>query len=339
MKPALFCQQKDNQIICELCPHMCTIRPGHTGLCGVRKNISGSLYSLVYDKIIAANADPIEKKPLFHVYPGTRSFSIATVGCNFSCRFCQNHDISQMPRGKNPRIAGQQTTPSEIVRAAERSGCKTIACTYTEPTIYYELALDTARAAKKRDILTVFVTNGYINEAPLRQIAPFLAAANVDLKGWDERFYKKAVGGDLKSVLETIVLMKKLGIWVEVTTLVVPGYVDHEKALKEIARFIRKECGPETPWHISRFYPQYKWGDLPPTDLRILQRAREIGRAEGLRYVYTGNVPGDDGENTRCYNCETLLIKRCGFRIEKKNIKNGCCPDCGVTIDGIGMQD
>ncbi|MBN1999196.1 AmmeMemoRadiSam system radical SAM enzyme [candidate division KSB1 bacterium] len=337
MKQALFYDKEVGYVKCELCPHFCKIRPGQTGICGVRKNQDGILYSLVYGRIVAANADPIEKKPLFHVYPGSRSFSIATVGCNFSCKFCQNHDISQMPRGKNGRIAGQHTTASQIVLAAGRAACKTIACTYTEPTIYFEFALDIAREAQEQGIHTVLVTNGYINKEPLKELAPFVSAANVDLKGWDENFYKNIIGGDLKSVLEAIVLLKKLGIWVELTTLVVPGFVDNENTLSEIARFIVKECGVETPWHISRFYPHFQYTDLPPTDTRILLLGKEIGRAEGLRYVYTGNMPGENGENTNCYQCDTLLVKRYGFHIEKNTLKNGCCPSCGAVIDGVGM--
>ncbi|MBN2412015.1 AmmeMemoRadiSam system radical SAM enzyme [candidate division KSB1 bacterium] len=328
---------EENKVICTLCPHNCKLSDGKRGICGVRENRGGILYSLVYEKAVATHVDPIEKKPLFHVYPGSQSFSIATAGCNFKCRFCQNHDISQLPQKKGSEIMGQTLSAKSAVGMAKRQKCKTIACTYTEPTIYYEYAYDIARLAAENEIYTVFVSNGYINEEPLRKVAPFIAAANIDLKGWDEKFYRGIVGGDLKSVLKTLRLMKELNIWLEVTTLVVPTYVDHEDTLREMARFIKNELGPETPWHISRFHPQYLCNDLPMTPLNILRRAREIGFEEGLRYVYSGNVPGDTGEHTYCYSCGELLIERYGFFIINYFIKNGACFNCGMPIDGIGL--
>lgn len=336
MKKAKFYKSLDqNKVQCFLCPHECTIADGKIGICGVRQNIKGTLYSLVYERAIATHVDPIEKKPLFHVYPSSRSFSVATVGCNFRCMFCQNHDIAQMPHRMG--IAGQKMPVNKIVQQAEQQNCKTIACTYTEPTIFYEYAFDIAKSASKKNIETVFISNGYIKSEPVKEIAPYLSAANIDLKGWDEKFYHKVIGGDLQSVLETLKLLKKLDIWVEVTTLVVPGYVDNEETLREIARFIKNELGVETPWHISRFHPQYKFKDYAPTSLDMLQRGREIGLEEGLRYVYSGNVPGDDGEHTRCYSCGKMLIRRFGFRVLENHIKNGECPECGAKIDGIGM--
>ena len=339
MKEAMFYQKLDqNQLVCNLCPHQCTLSDGKIGICGVRQNQSGVLYSLVYEKAIATHVDPIEKKPLFHVYPGTDSFSIATVGCNFKCEFCQNHDISQIPREVKGYLPGDIISAEKVVQYAKRYDCKTIACTYTEPTIYYEYAFDIAVKAKEYDVDTVFVTNGYTNEEPIRQIAPYLTAANVDLKGWDEKFYQRMVGGKLEYVLATLRLLKKLGIWLEVTTLVVPGYVDDEVTLRQIALFIKNELGAETPWHISRFYPQYHCIDHSPTSVSILRRAREIGLEVGLRYVYSGNVPGDVGEKTFCYSCGELLIDRYGFEVMSNKITNECCPFCGVKIDGIGMS-
>lgn len=336
MKKAKFYKPLDqNKVQCFLCPHECTIADGKIGICGVRQNIKGTLYSLVYERAIATHVDPIEKKPLFHVYPSSRSFSVATVGCNFRCMFCQNHDIAQMPHRTG--IAGQEMPVDAIVTQAEQQNCKTIACTYTEPTIFYEYAYDIAKSASEKLIETVFISNGYISPEPVKEIAPYLSAANVDLKGWDEKFYRKVIGGDLQNVLETLKLLKKLNIWVEVTTLVVPGYVDNEESLRDIARFIKNELGVETPWHISRFHPQYKYMDHAPTSLDILQRGREIGLEEGLRYVYSGNVPGDDGEHTKCYSCGAVLIRRFGFRVLDNRIKNGACPECGAKIDGIGM--
>ncbi|MDZ7373489.1 MAG: AmmeMemoRadiSam system radical SAM enzyme [candidate division KSB1 bacterium] len=337
MREARFYEKlEDGRVRCTLCPHECLLRDGQVGVCGVRQNREGTLYSLVYGKPIAVHIDPIEKKPLFHVFPGSRSFSLATVGCNFRCLFCQNSDISQvrLTEGSAP---GEDLPPEELVRLAERHGCRTISYTYTEPTVFYEYAFDTAVLAAERGLLNVFVTNGFISPEPLRAISPVLHAANVDLKGWDEGFYRRVVGGDLEAVRNSLRLMKKLGIWVEVTTLCVPGYVDTDEQFRSIARFIRDELGPETPWHVSRFYPHYRMVDRPPTDIRVLRRARQIGLEEGLRYVYSGNVPGDEGENTFCYHCRALLIRRWGFSILENRLKDGKCPDCGSRIDGIGL--
>ncbi len=333
------------RVICKLCRHYCNIAPGRWGICGVRKNIDGKLYTFVYEKAIAVHVDPIEKKPLFHVYPGSRSFSIATVGCNFHCDFCQNADISQVPRPREasedreaPHILGDYLPVDHVVQMAKEYGCKTIAYTYTEPTIFFEYAYDIARKATPEGILNVFVTNGYMSAEALEVIKPYLHAANVDLKGFNEEFYRKKIGAKLEEVLDSLKLMKKMNIWVEVTTLVVPGYDDDEDNLRKVARFIKNELGVDTPWHISRFFPHYKMQHVPPTATAILRRAREIGIEEGLRYVYTGNVPGDEGENTYCYNCNTLLIRRFGFQIMSNRIRNSKCPDCGAVIDGIGMD-
>lgn len=340
MKPALFYEPKDELAVrCTLCPHFCKIADGARGLCGVRENRGGTLYSLVYGLAAAVHVDPIEKKPLFHVHPGSLSFSMATVGCNFACQFCQNYQISQMPCGPAGRIAGESLSAKQIVQMALRNQCKTIACTYTEPTIYFEYAYDIAREAQEHGLQTIFVTNGYINPKPLQQIAPFLTAANVDLKGWDEQFYRKMVGGKLKSVLNALRWYKKLGIWLEVTTLVVPGYVDNETTLREIALFIKNELGPETPWHVSRFYPNYHCDHLPITSAGILRRAREIGLEVGLRYVYSGNIPGDFGEHTVCYSCRKILIERYGFQILHNHIHQNACSFCHASIDGIGMSE
>jgi len=337
MKEAdFYIKLNDKTVQCTLCPHNCRLADGEFGTCAVRQNIGGVLYSHVYERAIATHVDPIEKKPLFHIYPGSASFSIATVGCNFTCTFCQNHDISQMPH--TGRIEGQRLPASEVVRLAKEYNCKTIACTYTEPTIYFEYAYDIAKLAAEQDILTVFVSNGFINPKPLQKIAPFLAAANIDLKGWDEDFYRAVCGGDFKAVLNTLKLMKKLDIFVEVTTLAVTGYVDDETTLRSIARFIKNELGAETPWHISRFFPQYHYASVPPTPANVLHRAREIGLDEGLRYVYTGNMAGDENESTFCYACGERLIHRSGYRIVNNKIKNNKCPVCGAVIDGIGMS-
>jgi pyruvate formate lyase activating enzyme len=337
MKEALFYETLDDQKVhCFLCRHHCKINDGKRGLCGVRENKGGTLYTLVYGLPCSYHVDPIEKKPLFHFYPGSKAFSIATAGCNFRCRHCQNHEISQMPRDEG-RIDGQKMEPSEVVELAAKAGCKSISYTYTEPTVFYEYALDSAKLAKERGIYNNFVTNGYIEEEPLRSIKPFLDAANIDLKGFNKEFYKKVCGAELEGVLDTIKVYKSLGIWIELTTLVIPGYNDKEEELKAIAQFIKNDLGVETPWHVSAFYPTYKLIDVPRTPAKTLERAREIGLEAGLRYVYMGNIPGTDGENTYCWSCTKLVISRYGYTISEYNIKGGACIFCGAIIDGVGL--
>jgi pyruvate formate lyase activating enzyme len=329
----LYERLDDERVRCHLCSHTCTISPSKQGICGVRENRGGILYTLVYGTIIAENIDPIEKKPLFHVYPGSRSFSIATVGCNFQCTFCQNSDISQMPRERK-KILGRDATPEELVENTLTTGSKTIAYTYTEPTVYFELAYDTAKIAKGKGIKNVFVTNGFMTGEAIEKIAPYLDAANVDLKSFDDGFYKKYCGARLEPVLDSLKKMKELGIWVEVTTLIIPTLNDSNEELSDIARFIHS-LGNETPWHISRFHPQYKMTGLQPTPLSTLQRAKQIGTDAGLKYVYTGNVPGDEGENTYCSNCGNLIIGRYGFRVDTLNLKGSQCSTCGREMEGI----
>lgn len=318
---------------CRLCGHQCIINQGKRGLCGVRENRGSVLHTLVYGKIIAENIDPIEKKPLFHIYPGSRSFSIATMGCNFRCDFCQNHNISQVPR-ESGDIAGRMTTPTDVVEGAIRSGSKTIAYTYTEPTVYFEFAFDTARLAHERGLKNCFVTNGYMTVETIELIAPYLDAANVDLKSYREEFYRDYCGAHLEPVLNSLKKMKQLGIWVEVTTLVIPDLNDDIEELEDIAKFVCS-LGAETPWHVSRFHPQYKMTSKPPTDAGILLRALQIGREAGLKYVYVGNIPGSEGENTYCYNCGKLLIGRYGFYIRSMTLEGNACPNCGTVLEGI----
>lgn len=337
MKEASFYEKlADNKVRCLLCRHHCLIAEGKRGICGVRENKNSTLYSLVYGKPCSYHVDPIEKKPLFHFFPGSRAFSIATVGCNFKCLHCQNYEISQIPEDSKI-IWGEGMSPEEAVSLAERSGCKSISYTYTEPTIFYEYAFDIAVLAKKRGIYNNFVTNGYIEEKPLKAIRPYLDAANIDLKGFSSDFYKRQCKAELNGVLDTIRLYKSLGIWIEITTLIIPGYNDSEVELAGIARFINKEVGPETPWHVSAFYPTYKLKNAERTSSKILNRAREIGIKEGLRYVYEGNIPGSEGENTYCYNCHKIIIKRHGYSILSYNIKDKACIYCGTVIDGIGI--
>jgi len=336
MKEAMLYQKlPDQKIHCQLCYHRCQVGEGKRGLCGVRENREGTLYTLVYRQLISRNVDPIEKKPMFHFAPGTKSFSIATVGCNFHCDFCQNYEISQMPRDQN-RLLGEDVSPEEIVTMAKRTGCKTIAYTYTEPTIYFEYAYDIARQATPEGIKNIFVTNGYMTEEALRAIHPHLHGANVDLKAFTEEFYRKRCGAKLEGVLRSLQVLKELGVWVEITTLVIPGLNDSEDELQKIAHFIIS-LGKETPWHISRFHPMYKVLDRSPTPVRVLERARKIGLGAGLRYVYTGNVPGDEGEDTYCYHCGKLLVDRLGFQILKCQIHDKKCYHCGSIIDGVDL--
>ncbi len=333
MKEALFYKtEPNNDIRCFLCPHNCLIKIGRRGLCNVRENIDGKLYSLVYGKVVAENVDPIEKKPIFHILPGSFSYSISTVGCNLSCRNCQNWQISQID--KDSIIPGRDTNPEEIIKNALKTGCKSIAYTYTEPTIFYEFAYDCCTLAHAKGIKNIFVTNGYTNSEPLEKITHLLDACNVDLKSFREDTYKKICGGKLEPVENSIKLMKKLGIWVEITTLVIPKVNDSIEELTDIADFI-KEVGKEIPWHLSAFYPNHLMTDIPPTSAHILTKAREMGIDKGLKYVYTGNMQGDEGENTYCYNCKNILIERYGFTVIKNNIKNKKCPHCDAKIDGI----
>jgi pyruvate formate lyase activating enzyme len=336
MKEALLYEKLgEKKVRCVLCNHRCRIQDGQKGICGVRENQGGLLYTLVYRQLISRNVDPIEKKPLFHFAPGSRSFSIATVGCNFHCDFCQNYQISQMPRDRK-QIRGEDISPEEVVAMAKKTGCRTIAYTYTEPTIYFEYALDIARLASAEGLKNIFVTNGYMTEEALRTIHPHLHGANVDLKAFGEEFYQKQCGAGLQGVLQSLRVMKALGVWVEITTLLIPGLNDAEEELHRLAEFIAS-LGRETPWHISRFHPTYKMLDRSPTSVRILEKARKIGMETGLRYVYTGNVPGDEGENTYCYHCGKLLIDRLGFQIRENRIFENRCYNCGTEMDGVDL--
>lgn len=337
MKEAMFYEaMSDNTVRCNLCNHRCKIRDGKSGICGVRENRGGKLMSLVYGKVIAEHIDPIEKKPLFHFLPGSKAFSIGTVGCNFRCKFCQNFDISQYPREHGGEIIGRDRTPAQIVASARESGCETIAYTYTEPTIFYEFALDTAVLAREAGIKNVFVSNGYMSPEAARHIAPYLDAANIDIKAFTDAFYKTMCGARLEPVLETIRLLKALEVWVETTTLIIPGLNDGDEELRNIARFI-KGVGAEIPWHVTQFYPTYELLDKPRTPVSTLRRARDIGKEEGLHYVYEGNVPGEGGENTYCHSCGALLIERYGLELIRNRLQNGTCPECGSGIKGVGM--
>lgn len=337
MEAFLYDRLDEDRVRCRLCSHRCVVAPGARGICGVRENQGGTLVSLVYGRLIARHVDPIEKKPLFHLAPGSLAYSIATVGCNFSCRFCQNADIAQMPADQHGRITGEAATPESVVAAAEKAGCRSIAYTYTEPTVFFEFAHDTARLASARGLKNVFVTNGYMSAGALDMIAPYLDAANVDLKAFDDGFYKRQCGARLKPVTETLQRMVEKGVLVEVTTLIIPGLNDDPGQLGHLARFLVAKLGPDTPWHISRFHPTYRLTDRSPTPPATLFAAAKIGRDAGLRYVYTGNIPGQGGESTHCWQCGACVIERIGFTVRDVRLSNGACRECGAAIAGVEM--
>lgn len=337
MKEAyLYKKLDDKKVRCDLCNHRCLIKDQNKGKCCVMKNIGGTLYSLVYGKLIAENSDPIEKKPLFHFLPGTYSLSVATVGCNFKCFFCQNYNISQSPSDLD-RIEGRDVSPEELINHALANGDKSISYTYTEPTIFFEYAYDTAKLASEKGLKNVFVTNGFMTKECIMMIEPYLDAVNVDLKSFSEETYKRKMGGRLKPVLNNIILMKKLGIWVEVTTLVIPGINDSKSELQEIAKFLAA-IDKGIPWHISAYYPQYK-SDIPPTSVEQIRIAIDIGKSAGLKYVYGGNIPGSSYENTYCPKCNSILIERFGFSVSNNKVKHNSCLNCGQKIDGIFQED
>jgi pyruvate formate lyase activating enzyme len=337
MKIADFQRVLDEEkktVECYLCNHQCHIKDGKRGICQVRENRDGLLYSLVYGKLISQNVDPIEKKPLFHLLPGSLSYSIATVGCNFRCAHCQNYDISQYPRLNYGAITGRTATPEQIVTSAQEHGCQSISYTYIEPTIFFEFAYECAQLAHEKGIKNVFVSNGYTSPEATRKLAPFLDGNNIDLKAFTDKFYREVCGAKLAPVLETIRLMKELGVWVEITTLVIPGWNDSDDELQEIAQFI-KGIDPEMPWHVTRFHPTFKMLDRDPTPVSTLQRARQLGIAEGLQYVFVGNIPGEGGENTICPQCNETVVERRGFSIVSQNLVNGECGNCGHAIAGV----
>lgn len=329
----LWLPDERGTVVCGLCGHRCRIKRGDFGVCGVRKNLEGRLVTAAYGEVIAAHIDPIEKKPLYHFLPGSRSLSIAAAGCNFRCPFCQNWEISQLRHADGSVRGSRPLPPEEVVRMAESSGCRSVSYTYTEPTIFFEYAADCGRLAKRAGLANVFVTNGYMTAEALEAARPWLDACNVDLKAFRDETYKRICGARLEPVLESIRLMARLGMWVEVTTLVVPGLNDSPDELRNIARFIAG-VGADIPWHISRYHPDYKYDEAPPTPLETLKRAAAIGAEEGLRFVYIGNVAAG-ADDTLCPACRMTLIKRSGFSVSADRLKDGRCPKCGTEIPGV----
>ncbi len=328
----LYDKLQQHKVKCKLCPNECLIADGGAGICRVRKNIGGDLYSLNYADAITASVDPIEKKPLYHFLPGSSAYSIATPGCNFRCPFCQNWRISQVNGDYDTGAVSGKLMPDEVVANALKSGAETIAYTYTEPTIFFEYALDTAKIASQRGLKNIFVTNGYITPRALEMASPYLDGANVDLKYFSDNSYRKVCGGSLEPVLETIKKMKELGIWVEITTLIIPGENDSGRELTQIAEFIYS-VDPAIPWHISAFTPQYKYSDHNATGIELLRKAENIGSRAGLKYIYMGNVMAEP--DTVCPSCKKSLISRSSFRVKANNIKSGNCVSCGENIEGV----
>jgi len=333
LKEALYWQPaSEGKVQCSLCPRRCLIPLNQRGFCRARKNIKGVLYAITYGQPVAIHIDPIEKKPLFHVYPGTESFSIATAGCNLRCKFCQNWEISQI----DPEtIKVAFVSPQDVLREARKSGVKTIAFTYTEPTIFYEYMLDIAKLAKKEGIACVMHSSGFVNEEPLRQLAKYLTAANIDLKGFSDKYYSSFCDGNLASVLSSLKILKEEKVWVEITNLIIPSANDSDEDISKLCLWIKDNLGPDTPIHFSRFFPMYKLLDLSPTPLKTLMRAKEIAQKIGLNFVYIGNVPENTGEDTSCPVCNKLLIKRIGYTILENNIRQGKCKFCSAKISGI----
>ncbi len=330
----LYESADDGAVRCRLCGHECLIKPGETGICRVRKNIDGKLISLNYDALVAVNIDPIEKKPLFHFLPGTMSLSLAAAGCNFQCSFCQNWQISQSPRSGKV-LTGQSVPPADLVESAERNGCKSMSFTYTEPTVFFELCYDTAKLAHDAGIKNCFVSNGFMTPLAVRTIAPYLDAINVDLKAFRDETYRRVMKARLQPVLTCLAELVAAGVWVEVTTLVVPGMNDSEAELSDIAGFIAGELGVDVPWHVSRFHGDYKMTETPSTPMETLETAMEIGRRAGLKYLYCGNVPAGQYENTNCPNCGAMLIRRTGFSTAEIRLAEARCPNCSTEIAGV----
>jgi len=317
---------------CELCPKMCMIEPGQSGECRVRINIDGVLRTVVYGYPCSMHDDPIEKKPLFHFLPASQILSIATAGCNLHCLNCQNWEISQANPEDTPAYI---CPPEKLVKIAKENNYQSIAYTYTEPIIYYEYTYDTSKLAREESIRNVLVTAGYINEEPWKRLLEVVDAANIDLKGITEKFYREMCSATLKPVLDALVIAKASGIHLEVTNLVIPTLNDEPKQIRQLCRWLKANLGRETPLHFSGFYPQYKMRHLPSTSLKTLEMAREIAMEEGLDFVYIGNVQSEEGENTYCPNCRKLLIERVRYIIRQNVLKDGCCPDCGKEIYGV----
>jgi pyruvate formate lyase activating enzyme len=332
-REAGFYQKHPNGFVqCGLCPRSCVVSDGGRGFCRVRQNRGGAYYTLVHSRVVAAHIDPIEKKPLFHFLPGATAFSVAAAGCNVNCKFCQNWQISQ---ARPEELRASYLPPQELAAAAKRGGCPVMACTYGEPIVWTEYVLDAAEAGRREGLRTVMVSNGFIQQEPLRRLCGRLAAIKIDLKSFSETYYRDVVRGELKPVLNSLVTARKLAPWLEIVYLVVPTLNDSDAEYRNLAKWIKAELGPDVPVHFTRFYPLYLLKNLPPTPVQTLERAKAIADSEGLHYTYIGNVPGHAGENTYCPKCRLLLIERAGFTIAQMNVSKAKCKRCGHSIPGV----
>lgn len=330
--PALLWRTLENgDIQCQLCAHFCRVKPGERGRCGVREHRPEGLATLSFGHVAALNLDPVEKKPLFHFLPGTTTLSLGTPGCNLGCTFCQNASLSEPPRQGLP-LRGEAIPPRDIVRMAQSSGARSIAYTYSEPTVFFELMLETADLAMAAGLANIMVSNGFQSPQCLDALGHRIQAANIDLKAFREDFYRDICAARLQPVLDNLIHMNKLGWHLEMTTLVIPDTNDSDAELADIARFIKKELGANTPWHVSRFHPCHHMHDHPPTPLATLRRAHDIGRAEGVHHVFVGNVPGSGLENTVCPGCGLTVVERSGFTVLRNGLHNGACPQCRQEI-------
>jgi len=332
-KEAMYYKKIDEATVqCVLCPRKCTLMNGQRGFCKAREPRNGKLYSLVWGLPCAVHVDPIEKKPLFHFLPGTSAFSIATAGCNFKCKNCQNWSISQFPPED---VRNENLLPQDVVGGAKRTNCKTIAYTYTEPSIFYEYMLETSKLAKAQGVKNMYHSNGSLNPDAVKELVPYLDGADIDLKAFNQDFYTDVCAGYLDTVLETLKILKKNNVWLEITVLIIPTLNDDMAEIKKMMTWVRSNLGADVPIHLSRFHPQYKMKTLPPTPVSTLVTAREVAQTAGLKYVYIGNVPGHDGESTYCPKCKKPAVKRRGYTILENNITNGKCKSCGCDIEGV----
>ena len=332
-QPARFCKSlPDGSVQCEICPRRCLVPEGMRGYCGTRENRGGKYYSLVYGHPVSGNLDPIEKKPFFHVYPGSKAFSIATVGCNFHCKFCQNFDISQ---ATPEAIPTPYQSPDEIAAEAVKRGARTLSFTYNEPTVFYEYVHDCSKAARDRGVDSIIISNGFINDAPQRTLFPLVKAIKIDLKAFTPSFYSQICDGSIQPILDTLKRLSGSGVWYEIVNLVIPTLNDSRQDIQRMAAWIVKELGPDVPIHFTRFTPLYRLKNLPPTPTETLIEARDIAMKEGCHFAYCGNQPGLEGEDTFCPSCKKAVIKRYGFRVLENNLSNGKCKFCNSVIPGV----
>ncbi len=327
-----FKKLPDDFVECGLCPHKCKVSDGERGTCGVRENRGGTYYTLVHSRPCTLALDPVEKKPFFHVLPGELALSLATVGCNFECRCCQNWEIAQ---ARPEQMRSTTATPADLARLARQRGAPLLACTYTEPVVWSEYVYDIAAAGRQEHLRTLMISNGYIQEEPLKDLCSQLAAVKIDLKGFTEKFYKEHCGGELAPVLDTLRRLRRNGMWFEIVVLLIPTLNDSPDEIRRLARFVRDDLGPETPVHFTRFHPSYRLMNLPSTPVPTIEQARHVAQDEGLKFVYVGNVPGHPGESTYCPGCGKVLVHRLGMSVIENRITNGACPDCHRKIPGI----